>query len=204
MSPNCMMRLVNYQSGSITSWYPSSSPWHAIYHDIPAISSATDRQKTGRNDDDFWSVGLNLTSSNTSPKSHSATPATSRQSAASTKMRSELPLKAAHQNCLMADRRPLLQQNRLCQGRQELFWHNCTPVTAEYLVSTLIELTRQRATIATAVVSRLLKPTTLWLPFEADHTDRIVMDYADRNCKAPQPGDWWDELTTTTVNYCYC
>ena len=44
-----------------------------------------------------------------------ATPATSRQSASSTKMRSELPLKASHQNCLMADRRPLLQPNRHCQ-----------------------------------------------------------------------------------------
>ena len=41
-----------------------------------------------------------------------STPATSRQSATSTKMRSELPLKTAHQNCLMADRRPLLQPNR--------------------------------------------------------------------------------------------
>ena len=61
---------------------------------------------------------------------------TSRQSAASTKMRSELPLKASHQNCLMADRRPLLQPNRHCQGRQKLYWHNCAPVTAESLVST--------------------------------------------------------------------
>ena len=37
-----------------------------------------------------------------------------RPSAASTMMRSEQPLKAAHQNCLMADRRPLLQPNRHC------------------------------------------------------------------------------------------
>ena len=75
------------------------------------------------------------------------------------KMRSELPLKATHQNCLMADRRPLLQPNILCQGRQELFWHNCAPVTAESLVSTWIESTRQRATIVTTVVSRLMTPT---------------------------------------------
>ena len=133
---------------------------HAIYHNIPAISSATDRQMTGRNDDDLWSVGLNLTSSNTSPKIHSATPATSRQSAASTKMRSELSLKAAHQNSLMADRRPLLQPNRHCQGRQELYWHNCAPVTAESLVSTWTESTWQRATIAKTAVSRLMTPNT--------------------------------------------
>ena len=51
-------------------------------------------------------------------------------------MRSERPLKAAHQNYLMADRRPLLQPNRYCQGREELYWHNCAPVTDESVVST--------------------------------------------------------------------
>ena len=35
-------------------------------------------------------------------------------------MQSELPLKAAHKNFLMADRCPFLQTNRHCQGRQEL------------------------------------------------------------------------------------
>ena len=89
-------------------------------------------QMTRRIADDLRSAGLNLTSSNTSPKSHSASPATSRSSAAPTKMWSELPLKAAHQNCLMADRHPLLQPNRHCQGRQELC---CTLVTAVSLVS---------------------------------------------------------------------
>ena len=102
-------------------------PCHQLYHRQP-----DDRP----DDDDLCSAGLNLTSSNASPKSHSATPATSRQSAASTKMRSEQPLRAAHQNCLMADRRQLLQPNRHFQGRQELFWHNCAPVTAESLFST--------------------------------------------------------------------
>ena len=53
-----------------------------------------------------------------------------------TNMRSELTLKAVHQNCLIADRRPLPQLNRHCQGRQELHWHNCAPVPAESLVST--------------------------------------------------------------------
>ena len=108
----------------------------AIYHNNPAISSATDCQMTGRIDDYLRSAGLNLRSSNTSLKSHSATPATSRPSAASTKMRTELPLKAAHQNCLMADCRPLLQPNRHWQGRQELYWHYCALVTAKSLVST--------------------------------------------------------------------
>ena len=51
--------------------------------------------------DDLCSAGLNLTSSNTTPKSHSSTPATSRPLAASTKMRSELQLKAARHNCLI-------------------------------------------------------------------------------------------------------
>ena len=46
-------------------------------------------------------------------------------------MLSELPLKAGHQNSLMANRRPLRQPNRHCQGRQELYWHNCAQVTAE-------------------------------------------------------------------------
>ena len=46
---------------------------------------------------------LNLASSNTSPTSHSTTRAKSRLSAASTKMRSELPLNAAHHYYLMAD-----------------------------------------------------------------------------------------------------
>ena len=53
-----------------------------------------------------------------------------------TKMRTEQSLKAAHQNCLMVDRRPLLQPNRHCQGRQELYWHNRALVTAESLVCT--------------------------------------------------------------------
>ena len=43
MSPNCIKRLGNYQFASITSWFTISSPYHAIYHKIPAISSATDR-----------------------------------------------------------------------------------------------------------------------------------------------------------------
>ena len=93
-------------------------------------------------------------------ESHSAIPATSRQSAASTKMRSELSLKAAHQNYSLADRRPLIQPNRHCQGRQELFWHNCAPVTADSLVSTCTKSTRQCTTIATTVVSHLMTPTT--------------------------------------------
>ena len=114
----------------------------------------------GRNDDDLWSVGLRLTSSNTSPQSHSATPATSRQSAASTKMRSELSLNAAHQNCSIADRRPLLQPNTHCKGRQEQYWHNCAPVTVASLVSTWGESTRLGATIATTVVFRLMTPNT--------------------------------------------
>ena len=78
-------------------------PCHQLCHRLP-----DDRPERRR------SAGLNLTSSNTSPKSHSATPATSQQTAASTKMWSELPLKTAHQNCLMAERRPLLQPNRHC------------------------------------------------------------------------------------------
>ena len=46
-----------------------------------------------------WRQSLfGLTSSNTSPMCHSGTPATSRQSAASTMMRSKLSLIAAHQN----------------------------------------------------------------------------------------------------------
>ena len=79
--------------------------------------------------------GLDLASSNLSPKCHSTTPATSRPSAASTKMWSELTSKAAHQNYLMADRHSLLQPNRHCQGRQELYWHKCASVTVESLVS---------------------------------------------------------------------
>ena len=30
---------------------------------------------------------------------------------------------------------PIATENRHCQGRQELYWHNCAPVTAESLVS---------------------------------------------------------------------
>ena len=139
-----------------------------------------------RNDDVLWSAGLDLTSSNTSPKSHSATPATCRQSAESTKMQSELPLKAAHQNCLMADRRPLPQPNRHYQGRQRLYWHNCAPVTAESLVSTWIESTRQRATIATIVVSRLMTPTTFSTAHRSwQHWQYFDMDCADRNRETP-------------------
>ena len=66
-------------------------------------------------DDNLYSVGLDLTYSNISPMSQSTTPATSRPSAASTKMKSELSLKAAHQNCSMAERGPLTQANRHCQ-----------------------------------------------------------------------------------------
>ena len=60
----------------------------------------------------------------------------------------------------MAYRRPLQQPNSHCQGRQELHWPNCAPVTAKYLVSTWIESTRLRATIAIAVVSRLMTHIT--------------------------------------------
>ena len=86
-------------------------------------------------------------------------PATCRPSAAFTKMRSELPLKAAHQNCLMANRCPLIQLNRNCQGRQELYWHNCAPVTAELNGQYMKRIDRQRTTIATTVVIRLMIPT---------------------------------------------
>ena len=99
--------------------------------------------------DDLWSASLNLTSSIASPNNHSTVPATSLPSAASTEKRSELPLKAAHQICLMADRRPLLLPNRHYQGRQELYWHNCAPDKAESMVSMWTELTRLRATIVT-------------------------------------------------------
>ena len=51
MLPNCIKRFGNYQFASITSLLPSSSPLHAIYHNIPAISSATNRQITDRKDD---------------------------------------------------------------------------------------------------------------------------------------------------------
>ena len=44
-------------------------------------------------------------------------------------MRSKVPLNA-HQNCILSDSRPLLQPNRHCQGRQELYWHICSPVSA--------------------------------------------------------------------------
>ena len=111
-------------------------------------------------DDVLWSAGLNLTSSNTSPKSHSTTPATSRPLSASNKMRSELPLKAAHHNYLMAGRRLLMQQNIHCQGRRELYWNSCAPVTAEFFESMQRKSSRQRSTIATTVVIRLMTPTT--------------------------------------------
>ena len=75
-------------------------------------------------------------------------------------VRSVLSMKAAHQDCLKADRRPLLQPNRHCHGRQELYWHNCAPVTSESLGNTRTESTRQHATIATTVVIHLMTPNT--------------------------------------------
>ena len=45
-------------------------------------------------------------------------------------------VRTAIESCLVADRRPLLQPNRHCQGRQELHWHNCAPVTPESFVRT--------------------------------------------------------------------
>ena len=116
---------------------------------------------TGCVEDDLWSAGLRRTSSNTSPKSHSTTPATSRPSTASTKMRSELPLKAAHQNFSMADCRSMPQPNIHYRWRRELYWYNCAPVIAVTLVSTWTESTRQHTTIVTAVHIRLMTPTTL-------------------------------------------
>ena len=58
-------------------------------------------------------------------------------------MRSELPLKDAHQNYLMADRRPILQPNRHCQGRQEPYWRNSAPVTADSLYMKRIDPTER-------------------------------------------------------------
>ena len=55
---------------------------------------------------------------------------------------------------------PLQQPNRHFQGRQEQYRHNSAPVTAVSLVSTWIESTWQRATIATTVVIRPMTPTT--------------------------------------------
>ena len=146
-----------------------------------------------RHDDDLWSTGFNLTSSNTSPKGHTGTPATIRQSAASTKMRPVMPLKAAHHNCLMADRRPLQQPNRHCQRRQEQYWQNCAPVKTESLFSIWRDSTRQHATIATTVSIRTWHPPPFRLPKEADHTDsRIVIDCAEQNRETPQLSDWCD------------
>ena len=202
MSPNYIKRLGNYQFAIIASWFSSSSPWRATYHSTPAISSATYLQMTGRIDNDLWSTGLIITSSNTSPKSHSTAPATSQASAASTKTRSELPLKADNQNYLMAGHRQLLQRKRHCQRRQELYWHNCAQVTAESLVSTWSEWTE--STRSAQPLSPLLSfaswhPSPFRLPFEADHTNsRIAMDCSDHNREVPLFGDWWGELTTTT------
>ena len=86
-------------------------------------------------DDELRSAGLNLTFSNTSPKSHSTTAATCRPSSASNKMRLELPLKAANKNKLMADRCPLLHPNRHCRGRQKQYWHNAghTRILGQYM-----------------------------------------------------------------------
>ena len=64
---------------------------------------------TGRIDDELRSAGPRQTSSNTLPKSHSATTATSRQSTASSNMRSELQLKTGSLICSKSDRRPLPQ-----------------------------------------------------------------------------------------------
>ena len=65
-------------------------------------------------------------------------------------------IECSSSNCLMADRRPLSQQNRNCQGRLELYWQNSAPVSAESLVSTLRESTQQRADFATTVTIRLM------------------------------------------------
>ena len=154
---------------------------------------------TGRNDDDLWSAGLNLTSSNTSPKSHSATPATSRQSAASTKMRSELPLKAAHHNCLMAAH---------CYRRTDIAKEdrNYTGTTAHRSLPNLWSVYEYNRPDIVQPLPHLWSvaswhPPPFWQSFKADHTDsRIAMDWADRNRESPQLGDWWDKLTTTIYN----
>ena len=123
-------------------------PCHQLYHRPP-----DDRPERRR-------FLIDLKSSNTSLKRHSATPATSRQSAASTNMWSELSLIAAHQNCLMADRRQLPQPNRHWPRKTRTILAQLRTVTAESLFIALMESTRQSATIATTVVCRLMTPTT--------------------------------------------
>ena len=88
---------------------------HHLCHRPPDDRTERRRSLMGRSKSNIQQYHAEEPLSNTTPKSHSATPATSRQSAASTKMRSELPLKAAHQSFLMADRRPLLKPNSHCQ-----------------------------------------------------------------------------------------
>ena len=183
MSPNCIKRHGNYQFTSITSWFPDSTPFHSIYHNIHAISSATDRQMTGRNDDNIWSAVLYIASSNASPKSQSTTPAICRPSAASSKMRSELPLKAALQNSLK------LPAHFYSQERLVLSWHIRAPVTAESLVSTWRYSIRQRATIATTVVIDLMTPTTFSTTLRS-RQHWLCNRYGLRRQKPPNTSTW--------------
>ena len=48
-------------------------------------------------------------------------------------------IESSSSKLLNGDRRPLPQPNIHWQGRQEVYWHNCAPSTAESMVSTWIE-----------------------------------------------------------------
>ena len=139
---------------------------------------------TGRNDDDLWLAGLNLTSSNTSSKSHSATPATSRQSAASTKIRSELPLKAAHLNCFMATAAHCYSRTDTANEDK-----NYSGTTAHRPQPNSWSVHWQNRPDSAQPLPPLWSfaswhPPPFCQSFEADHTDsRIVMDSADKATK---------------------
>ena len=137
-----------------------------------------------------------------SPKIHSTTPATNRPSAASTNMRSELPLKAAYQNFLMAVRRHCYRKTDTAKEDK-----NYAGTTAHRLQPNpwlVHELNRFDSEQPLPRLGSFASwhPPPFRQPFEADHIDsRIAMDFAGRNRETPLLGDWWDEKTTTTCQW---
>ena len=111
-------------------------PCHQLCHRPPDVRPDRRRYLIGRYKPNIRQYHAKEPLSNTSYKSAISSIHQDSVRTAIESRSSKLPLKAAHQNSLMAGRRPLLQPNRHCQGRQELYWHNCALVTAESLVST--------------------------------------------------------------------
>ena len=139
---------------------------------------------------------LKQTSSNKSLNRNSAKQATNRPSSVSIMMRSELPLKAAHQSCLLADDAHWCSRTDTAEEDK-----NYAGTISQRSQPYPCSVHQQNQSGSALPLPRLwsLHPPPIRLTSEAVHTNTwLVMDCADRSREAHKHGEWWDDLTTAS------